>query len=86
MSRGVPVSNLPVNLVRKIEALLFGQVSELADEIADGRLIAGSTMTLKGRSCRGSPSGVVSPTEHAFSPCLIDLQNQLQGLPQRPIE
>jgi hypothetical protein len=78
MLLGVPGSDPPANLVQKIDALLFGQMSEIADEIGDG---ACSTMTLKDRCYGGSPGSVVSPVEHAFSPYLVDLQNQLQRLP-----
>jgi hypothetical protein len=82
MSLGVPMSDPPANLVQKIETLLFGQMSEIANEIGDGMLISCSTMTLKYRYRGGSPSSVVSPIEHAFSPYLVDLPNQLQRLPQ----
>jgi hypothetical protein len=68
MLLGVPVSDPPANLVQKIEALLFGQMSEIADEIGNGLLIACSTITLKYCYCSGSPSSMVSPIEHAFSP------------------
>jgi hypothetical protein len=64
------VSDPPANLVQKIEALLFGQMSKIADEIGDGMLIACATMTLKDLYCGGSPSSVVSPIEHAFPPYL----------------
>jgi hypothetical protein len=55
MLLGVPVSDPPANLVQKIDAWLFGQMSEIADEIGDGMLITRST-TLKDRYCGGSPA------------------------------
>ena len=78
MLLGVPVSDLPANL-QKNDALPFGQMSEIAEEIGNGMLIVRSTMTLKYRYCGGSPSGVVSPIEHAFSPSLIDLRSNRRG-------
>jgi hypothetical protein len=79
MLLGVPVSDPPANLVQKIQALLFGQMSEIADEIGNGVLIACSTITLKYRYCSGSPSSMVSPIEHAFSPYLSISRTNLSG-------
>jgi hypothetical protein len=42
-------------------------------------LIACSTITLKYRYCSGSPSSMVSPIEHAFSPHLSISRTNLSG-------
>jgi hypothetical protein len=79
MLLGVPVSDPPADLVKKIEAALFSQVPEIADEIGDGMLIACSTMTLK--YCYGvsSPGCVVLPLEHAFPPSRTNFSGRRSG-------
>jgi hypothetical protein len=43
MLLGVSASDPPANLIGKIEAALFSQVTDIAAEIGDGMLIACST-------------------------------------------
>jgi hypothetical protein len=62
----VPMANSPPQLAEKVIAALLGQVPEIANQVCDGMVVAGSTMPLKNRDGLGGPLDVIGFIGHDF--------------------
>src|SRR5262249_36845174 len=68
MMLGVPMANASFHLAQKIEATLLGQVSEVANKICDGMLVACAAMSLEDCHRVGGPRDVVWLVDHGHTP------------------
>jgi hypothetical protein len=71
MTLGVPVPNASPYLAHKIEAALVGQVSEIANQICNGMLIARTTMLLESCNRVGGPGYVANFVDHTNKPTMM---------------
>ena len=71
MTLGVPVPNASPYLTHKIEAALVGQVSEIANQICNGMLIAHTTMLLESCNRVGGPGYVANFVDHTNKPTMM---------------
>ena len=60
----VPMSNAPFDLAEKVKAKVLSQMSEIADQVRDHVLVAGSAVLLKNRDGLGSPDDMVGFVSH----------------------
>jgi hypothetical protein len=63
----IPMPNPSPNLTDKVKATLLSQVSEIANQVCDGMLVAGAAVPLKNRDGLGGPGNVVGFIGHALS-------------------
>jgi hypothetical protein len=63
----VPVPNPSPDLTDKVKAALLSQVSEIANQVCDGMLVAGAAVPLISRDGVGGPGNVVGFIGHALS-------------------
>jgi hypothetical protein len=61
----VPMPDATLHLAKKIETALFGQMSEIADQVCDGMLVTGAAVLLKNRDGLGGPGNVFDFICHA---------------------
>jgi hypothetical protein len=60
-----PVPNTPPNFAEKIDAALFPQVSEIADQVCEGVFVNGAAALLKNRERLGGRGDVFGFIDHA---------------------
>jgi hypothetical protein len=63
----VPMPNPSPDLTDKVKAALLSQVSEIANQVCDGMLVAGAAVLLKNRDGLGGPGNVIGFIGHALS-------------------
>jgi hypothetical protein len=68
MMLSAPMADASFYLAQKIEATLFGQMSEVANKICDGMLVACAAMSLEDCHRLGGPRDVVWLVDHGDSP------------------
>ncbi len=66
-----PVPNTPPNFAEKIDAALFPQVSEIADQVCEGVFVNGAAALLKNRERLGGRGDVFGFIDHASPPYII---------------
>jgi hypothetical protein len=64
MALGVPMANASLYLTEEVKAAFLGQVSEVANEVCDGMLVACATMLLENSYRFGGPRDVVRLVDH----------------------
>jgi hypothetical protein len=64
MLLGVPMANASLYLTEEVEAAFLGQVSEVANEVCDGMLVACATVFLEKSYRLGGPRDVVRLVDH----------------------
>jgi hypothetical protein len=57
---GVPMANAAPHLIQKVETTILGQMSEIADEVGDGMIVAGAATLLENRNRFRRPGDMVS--------------------------
>ena len=67
MVLGVPVPDASPYLAQEVEASLLGQVSQVADQVCDGMLVASSAVLLENFDRIGGPGDVVRVVDHAIT-------------------
>ena len=68
MTLGVPVPNASPYLAQEIKAALVGEVSEVANQVCNGMLVARITMLLQSCNRVGGPGDVSGFIDHAHNP------------------
>ena len=63
----VPMSNPSPDLTDKVKAAFLSQVSEIANQVCDGMLVAGAAVPLINRDGLGGPGNVIGFIGHALS-------------------
>ena len=65
---GVPMAEASFNLAEEVEAAFLGQVSEIANELCDGMLVACATVFLENSYRFGGPRDMVRLVDHQYHP------------------